>query len=173
MKQCEEKYNSLKSEKINAENKNNDIENLIEKNNAIIKEKHDLENEIKKINSENKVILDEIITSKSDMEKQLQNITKENEKLQEKIKQLTILQDNYENQLNTINIKYKDIKKTLTEKEKELSDLKEVSQALIQKEKTQLEKSINIDPNKCKIISDKKYKNLTWYLIYEKKKKRW
>jgi DNA repair exonuclease SbcCD ATPase subunit len=171
LKQCEEKYNSLKSEKINAENKNNDIENLIEKNNAIIKEKHDLENEIKKINSENKVILDEIITSKSDMEKQLQNITKENEKLQEKIKQLTILQDNYENQLNTINIKYKDIKKTLTEKEKELSDLKEVSQALIQKEKTQLEKSINIDPNKCKIISDKKYKNLTWYLIYEKKKK--
>ena len=75
---------------------------MIEKNNAIIKEKHDLENEIKKINSENKVILDEIITSKSDMEKQLQNITKENEKLQEKIKQLTILQDNYENQLNTI-----------------------------------------------------------------------
>ena len=34
-----------------------------------------------------------------------------------------------------------------------------------------MEQSINIDPNKCKIIPNKKYKNLTWYLIYEKKKK--
>ena len=56
----------------------------------------------------------------------------------------------------------------MNEKEKELSDLKEVSQQLIQKEKKQIEQLNIVDPNKCKIITDKKYKKLTWYLIYEK-----
>ena len=140
----------------------------MKKINTIIKEKHDLENEIKKINSEHKTILDEMITSKSNTENKYNEIIKENEKLQEKMKQLTIIQDNLEQQLNAVNIKYKDTKKTLTEKEKELSDLKEVSQALIQKEKTQLEQSVIVDPNKCKIIADKQYKKLTWYLIFEK-----
>jgi chromosome segregation ATPase len=168
LKQYEEKYNSLKSEKINNEKKANDLENLIENNNKIIKEKHDLENEIKKINSENKTILDDMIKSKSETENKCKDTIKENEKLQDKIKQLSILQDNLEEQLNTINIKYREAKKNLAEKEKELSALKEASQALIQKEKNKIEKDISIDPNKCKVITDKTYQQLKWYLLYEK-----
>ena len=171
LKQYEEKYNILKNEKINSENKNNDIENLIEKNNEIIKEKHDLENEIKKIKSDNKNILDEVIKNKSETENKYKQTVKENEKLQEKIKQLTLFQDNIEKDLNEINLKYKETKKILSEKEKELFDLKEASQALIQKEKNHMEQSITVDPKKCKIITDKIYKKLKWYLIYEKKEK--
>ena len=92
----------------------------------------------------------------------------ENEKLQEKIKQLSILQDNLEEQLNTLNTKYKENKKILGEKEKELNDMKEASQAILMKQKTQKEKEVFIDKDKCKIITDQKYKNLNWYLIYEK-----
>ena len=51
--------------------------------------------------------------------------------------------------------------------EKELEDIKEASQAIIQKQKELKEKEILIDKDKCKIITDKIYKNLKWYLIYE------
>ena len=165
IKQYEEKYNSLKNEKINNNNNDNnaknDIENLIEKNNIIIKEKNDLENEIKKIKEDNKGILDEMIKSKSDLENNYNETIKENEKLQNTIKQLTIFQNNSEEQLNKMNLKYKDIKKTLAEKEEEILKLKNVSQI------NQIEKSDIVDPNKCKIITDKIYKNLKWYLIYD------
>ena len=145
---------------------------MIEKNNLIIKEKHELENQIEKIKTENENTLDEMIKNKSEIEKKCNDTIKENEKLQDKIKQLTLLHDDLEEQLNSMNIKYRDIKKTLNEKEKELSDLKEVSQELIQKEKKQVEQLDSIEPDKCKIISDKKYKKLTWYLIYENNTKK-
>ena len=166
LKLLEEKYNSLKNEKLNS-NKN-DIENLIEKNNIIIKEKIELENEIKKMNSEHKNILDEMLLSKGELELKYSDTLKENEKLQEKIKQLSILQDNLEEQLNSINIKYKETKKILGDKEKELSEMKEASQAIIMKQKIQLEKEAYIDKEKNEIITDQKYKNLKWYLIHEK-----
>ena len=165
LKLLEEKYNSLKNEKLNS-NKN-DIENLIEKNNLIIKEKINLENEIKKMNLDHKNVLDEMLLSKGELELKYSETLKENEKLQEKIKQLSILQDNLEEQLNALNIKYKENKMILGEKEKELNDLKEASQAIIMKQKTQIEKEVTIDKEKCKIIKDQKYKNLKWYLIYE------
>ena len=172
LKQFEEKYNSLKNDLINKENKNNDIENLIEKNNQIIKEKHELENEIKKINLENKAIVDEMIKSKSEIENKYNDTIKENEKLQNKIKQLSNFQDNSEEQLNTINAKYREMKKTLAEKEKELTNLREASQALIQKEKNQVDYTNAVDPDKWKIITEKVYKRLKWYLIYEKENKK-
>ena len=56
----------------------------------------------------------------------------------------------------------------MSEKEKELNDMKEASQAILMKQKTQKEKEVFIDKDKCKIITDQKYKNLKWYLIYEK-----
>ena len=112
-----------------------------------------------------------MIKNKSETENKYKQTVKENEKLQEKIKQLTLFQDNIEKDLNEINLKYKETKKILSEKEKELFDLKEASQALIQKEKNHMEQSITVDPNKCKIITDKIYKKLKWYLIYEKKEK--
>ena len=73
-----------------------------------------------------------------------------------------------EEQLNKLNTKYKENKKILGEKEKELNDMKEASQAILMKQKTQKEKEVFIDKDKCKIITDQKYKNLKWYLIYEK-----
>ena len=165
LKIAEEKYNSLKNEK--SLNNKNDIENLIEKNNNIIKEKINLENEIKKMKSEHKNILEEMLLSKSELELKYSETLKENEKLQEKIKQLSILQDNLEEQLNTLNIKYKENKKTLEKNEKELSDMKDASQAILMKQKNQLEKEVIIDKEKCKIIGDKIYNNLKWYLIYD------
>ena len=165
LKLIQEKYNSLKNEKSNK----NDIENLIEKNNLILKEKLNLENEIKKMNIEHKNILDEMLLSKGELDLKYSETIKENEKLQEKIKQLSILQDNLEDQLNTLNIKYKENKKILTEKEKELNDLKEASQAILIKQKNLIEKENTIDKDKCKIITDKIHNNLKWYLIYEKK----
>ena len=91
-----------------------------------------------------------MLLSKSELELKYSETLKENEKLQEKIKQLSILQDNLEEQLNTINIKYKENKKTLEKNEKELNDMKEASQAILQKQKTQKEKEVIIDKEKSK-----------------------
>ena len=74
---------------------------------------------------EHKNILDEKLLSKGELELKYSDTLKENEKLQEKIKQLSILQDNLEEQLNSINIKYKETKKILGDKEKELNEVKE------------------------------------------------
>ena len=144
------------------------MENLIEKNNLIIKEKLNLENEIKKMNLDHKNILDEMLLSKGELELKYSETLKENEKLQKKIEQMSIFQDNLEQQLNTINIKYKENKKNLETKEKELSTIKEAFQDIMEKQKTQMEKEVIIDKEKCKIITDKIYNNLKWYLIYEK-----
>ena len=163
----ENELNIKISEEKKSNNNKNDLDNLIENNNLLIKEKINLENEIKKMNSEHKNILDEMLLSKGELELKYSDILKENEKLQEKIKQLSILQDNLEQQLNTINIKYKENRIILEKKEKELEDIKEASQAIIQKQKELKEKEILIDKDKCKIITDKIYKNLKWYLIYE------
>ena len=119
------------------------------------------------MNLDHKNVLDEMLLSKGELELKYSETLKENVKLQEKIKQLSILQDNLEEQLNALNIKYKENKMILGEKEKELNDLKEASQAIIMKQKTQIEKEVTIDKEKCKIIKDQKYKNLKWYLIYE------
>ena len=64
---------------------------------------------------------------------------------------MSIFQDNLEQQLNTINIKYKDNKKNLETKEKELSTIKEAFQDIMEKQKTQMEKEVIIDKEKCKI----------------------
>ena len=45
--------------------------------------------------------------------------------------------------------------------------MKEVSQAMIEKEKKKVEQEEKIDPSNSTIISSKIYKKLTWYLIYK------
>ncbi len=45
--------------------------------------------------------------------------------------------------------------------------MKEASQAILQKQKTQKEKEVIIDKEKSKIVGDKIYNNLKWYLIYD------
>ena len=103
----------------------------------------------------------------SSVENEYKEIIKENINLKNKVSQL-----NYENlELNT---KYNEINSKLIEKEKilknkeiELNNMKEVSQAMIEKQKQKLEQEENVDPTISTIISSKKYKKLTWYLIYK------
>ena len=45
--------------------------------------------------------------------------------------------------------------------------MKEISKAMIDKEKKKLEHEQNIDPSNTTIISSKNHKKLTWYLIYK------
>ena len=167
LKKFEEKYNSLKETMINNENKTHDIEKLIEKNNLSIQEKHDLENQIDKIQTNNKSIIDDILEKKSEIEKNYKETKKENEKLQEKINELSEFQVKSEEKLNSLTLKHIEAKNLLSEKEKELNNLKDISQALIEKDKNKIEQSSKLNPNTCKIISEKKYKSLKWYLIYE------
>ena len=43
--------------------------------------------------------------------------------------------------------------------------MKEASKAILEKHKKLIENNDKIDPGTCQIISNKKYKKLTWYLI--------
>jgi hypothetical protein len=57
--------------------------------------------------------------------------------------------------------------KILKNKEIELNNMKEISQAMIEKEKKKMEQDENITPSNSTIITSKIYKKLTWYLIYK------
>ena len=60
------------------------------------------------------------------------------------------------------------MKEQINQKDKEIDNLKEVSQALIDKQKNELElkdKNERISPHTHFIISQKKYKQLMWYLV--------
>ena len=86
---------------------------------------------------------------------------KENEILQQKIIQLNENNEDLTNQLNNINIKYQKLKN-------ENNNLKEVSHALLEKQKNDLEqkdKNERISPETHFIILKKSYKKLNWYLI--------
>ena len=71
-------------------------------------------------------------------------------------------------QLNALNLKYQDIKNILNEKDAEIIDLKEVTKALLDKQKNDLElkdKNERISPHTHFIISKKRYNQLVWYLV--------
>ena len=71
-------------------------------------------------------------------------------------------------QLNSLNLKYQDNKKIINEKELEINNLKEVSRALIEKQKNDLEKkekNERISPDTHFIICKKKFYSLSWYLV--------
>ena len=111
--------------------------------------------------------LNEKDTEMSSVENEYRELLKENNNLKSKISQL-----NYENlelntKLNNISIKFSEQEKLLKNKEIELNNMKEVSKAMIEKEKKKLEQEENIDPSMSTIISSKKYKKLTWYLVYK------
>ena len=56
----------------------------------------------------------------------------------------------------------------IAEKEKEISNLKEISKEVLDKQKNIIENSEKINPNNWKIISSKIHKKLTWYLLLKK-----
>ena len=160
LKQKEENITLLKNE-------NNDVistmtNNIDTNNNELIN--------IKKLNAE-------LFDGKSNLEKELnilkheyKQLNQENENLQSKIKSLSEINSNNDNNCNQIKNKYLEIKKLISEKDKEINRLNEINKALIEKEKIQVEKESNVDPNIYDIITSKKYKNLTWYLLCKKKK---
>ena len=86
---------------------------------------------------------------------------KENDTLQKRVIQLNELIQDLNNQINSLNIKYQ-------EQKKENKNLKEVSQALIEKQKNVLEQKDKIDhitPETHYIITKKSYNKLVWYLV--------
>ena len=101
----------------------------------------------------------------NDSNKKINQLTKENEILQKKINILSNENDIFNKQLNDINTKYHELKKTIIEKDKELNNMKEASKAILEKHKKIVEGPEKITPGTCQIITNKKYKKLTWYLI--------
>jgi hypothetical protein len=85
---------------------------------------------------------------------------KENINLKVKINQLN-------EEITTLKSENESQKKNLISKETELNNMKEISKAMIEKEKKKLEEEQNIEPSNTTIISSKNHKKLTWYLIFK------
>lgn len=93
----------------------------------------------------------------------------ENKTLQNKINKLTNENNTYNLKLNDLNTKYKEQKKLIQEKEKELNYMKEASKAILEKHKKFAEEcNQQINPNSWILITSKKYNKLTWYLLQKK-----
>jgi hypothetical protein len=103
------------------------------------------------------------------MAEELLKSKKENDSLQNKINKLTEENIKVNDNFNQINNKYIEVKNIVTEKEKEIQNIKEISEALIEKQKNQVEKESKVDPTNYNIITSKKHKKLVWYLICKKR----
>ena len=136
----------LRQKTILLETKDSEVHKYIDDNKKLITE---LNNKID--------IIDKSKGEMNDLLKKIEELGNENNKLLAKI--------------NTIDIKYLDQKKLLSESNKKLKEMEEISKSLIEKEKLKfidnLQKN-DINPKKCIIITNKKYKNLIWYLLYKK-----
>ena len=144
--QLEGHYNKLKNNNFSVE-----IVDLIDENNKLILEKQNIENKLEETENE--------------MKTKINQFTKENEILQDKIDKLSNENVKYNKQMNEINTKYYEIKKVIMDKDKELNNMKEASKAILEKHKKLIEENEKVDPASCRIITNKKYKKLTWYLI--------
>ena len=119
------------------------------------------------VNDKSEKTLNEKDTEMSSVENEYKEILKENANLKNLISQLKEEKLEINTKYNNINNKYLEQEENLKKKEIELKNMKEVSQAMIEKEKKKLEEEENIDPSNNTIISSKIYKKLTWYLIYK------
>ena len=146
IKQLEGHYNKLKNNNFSVE-----IVDLIDENNKLILEKQNIENKLEE--------------TENDMKTKINQFTKENEILQNKIDKLSNENVKYNKQINEINTKYYEIKKLILDKDKELNNMKEASKAILEKHKKMIEENEKVDPASCRIITNKKYKKLTWYLV--------
>ena len=165
----EEEINTLRENVEELNNniniKNNEIEkyknlylemkNKVDKMTLEIKQKFENNNTTHNntVNDKTEKTLNEKDTEMSSLENEYREIVKENINLKTKI-----------SQLNEENLS---IKSKFESQEKELNNMKEISKAMIEKEKKKLEEEENIDPNNSTIISSKNHKKLTWYLIYK------
>ena len=129
----------------------------MEQNTELIKEKNNLEKELSILKDNNLLFTEE-----------LNNFKRENNALQKKLNKLSEENININENYNQINNKYYELKKIINEKDKEIKDSKEIFKELIEKQKNQIEEEININPKTHKIITNKTYKKLVWYLVYKK-----
>ena len=166
LKNYEEEKNKLINEIKNKNKENNNNKNIImELNDDIKKYKATIEQkdvEINKFKSENQELLKQIKGSSKE---------KETDLFIKKVEELSNQNRNLLEQINNITDKYQKQKKLLTETNKELENMKEVSKSLLEKEKSKaIENNIssNINPNTYSIITNKRYKKLIWYLMYKK-----
>ena len=166
LKQYEEKYHILKNEAINGGNNtssnhndtNNELINIMDKHTQLFQEKSNLEKELNIIKENNNQLRQDLLKS-----------IKENDSLQNKIKLLSEENLNINETYNQINNKYQELKKIISDKDKEINNYKEINTALIEKQKNKFEQENKVDPKNYVIITEKKYKKLTWYLVCKKK----
>lgn len=139
----QDNYNNSQKELEKIKNINNDLMDQIKnyQNNGHVED--------------NKIIGD--ANNRSDLEQ----AKKENDTLQKRVIQLNELIQDLNNQINNLNIKYQ-------EQKKQNKNLKEASQALIEKQKNvqeQKDKIEHISPETHYIITKKSYNKLVWYLV--------
>ena len=165
IKEISKKLNLYQNEKNNLlnniSNKENEINSnknrILELNNLLEESRKNLEKkelEISKYINENKILTEQL-------ENQKDNKNKEDNMLLKKIEELSGQNHKLLNQINTINSKYYEQKKKLLEASKKLQNI----------EKTRLkeeQKKLNLNPEICSIITNKRFKKLIWYLIYKK-----
>ena len=158
----QENYNNAQKEIEKIKNTNND---LLEQNKKYQNNGHNEHgpSQLKKIKNEESLEGDRIIDDADDAnnKRDIELAKKENETLQKRVIQLNELIQDLNKQINNLNIKYQ-------EQKKENKNLKEVSQALIEKQKNELELKDKIDrisPETHYIITKKSYNKLVWYLV--------
>ena len=124
MKKLSNNLNNLKKESIN---RNDEIKKLKT-------EKKNLDNQIKNLSKENNNYLNQLNklnTEIDDLTKNNENIEKENNEIKQKIEEIDFKYDEEQN-------KYKGLKEILTEKEKEISELKKTIEDLKKQNKDDL-----------------------------------
>ena len=148
IKDIMDKNEKIKKENIMIKNKNQEIKKDYENKNN--------DNTIKLKNNTKKIKNDDNFNNNIHSNEEYDNIKKENEILKKKIDQLNDCTNDLNNQIKEKNI--------------EINNLKEASYSLINKQKNEFErrdknKNNKITPETYCIISQKKYNDLTWYLI--------
>ena len=119
------------------------------------------------VNDKTEKTLNEKDTEMSSLENEYKEIVKENINLKSKLNQISAEYSDLDTKFKEMNTKYESQGKDLKNKETELNNMKEISKAMIEKEKKKMEEEQNIDPSNSTIISSKNHKKLTWYLIYK------
>ena len=165
IKEISKKLNLYQNEKNNLlnniSNKENEINSnknkILELNNLLEESRKNLEEkglEITKYINENKILTEQL-------ENQKYNKNKEDNILLKKIEELSGQNNKLLNQINTINSKYYEQKKKLLEESKKLQNIEKA------RLKEEQEKQ-NLNPEICRIIANKRFKKLIWFLIYKK-----
>ena len=180
IKDISKKLKNCQTEKLNLLNAINNKDKEININrNQLLELKNDLENnkkiieqkdkEIEKYINNNQGLLNELNNNKNI----INNSNKEDKALLKKIEELSISNNKLLEQINTVNSKYHEQKKTLSDTNKKLQEMKDINKSLLEKEKQKAlenDQKNYVNPEICKIITNKRYKNLIWYLIYKNPK---